>query len=269
VRDGSLLVSGYEVRYRRLGRPGAPTLLLLHGGRAHSGWWTAVAPLFADRFDVLVPDLTGHGDSGHRPHYTPGDWAAELAELVAHTGTSPVTVVGHSMGGRVAIFLAGRYPDLVSRLVLVDTPLRPPGSPPRSTMPRRKRSYPDKESALVRFRLDPPQTAARPDLLRRVGEHGLTPVTGGGWTWKFDPQASRRITDEAMHDELPTVRCPIGTVDGALSTLVGPGTTAYLASRLGRGVPRVTVDGAYHHVPLDNPAGCAAAITAMLTTLSQ
>jgi pimeloyl-ACP methyl ester carboxylesterase len=65
--------------------------------------------------------------------------------------------------------------------------------------------------------------------------------------------------------ELPRLRCQVASVNGRLSTLVGPGTPVLVAHLLGRPLPCITVPGAYHHVPLDAPAACATAIITALT----
>jgi pimeloyl-ACP methyl ester carboxylesterase len=264
----SLTVQGCSVRYFRLGRPGNPPVMLVHGGGAHAGWWTAVAPLLAKRYDVVVPELSGHGGSGHREQYSAEIWVAELAEIAARVGWGSFDLVGHSMGGKVGVFLATHRPDVLDRLVMVDSAFRrpgeawDPGDKPRS----QHKVYPSLEDALARFRLRPGDTSAEPELLRLVARNALTEVPGG-WAWKFDPRARQRITNEALHEELPKIRCRIAMVYGERSPLVGAETLDYVQNRLARPLPRVPVTGAYHHVPLDNPESCCAAIEELLPTL--
>lgn len=71
VRVRRVEVHGCEIRYKHLVRRGATTVALIHGGSAHSGWWTATAGRLASEYDVVLPDLSGHGDSGHREEYQP------------------------------------------------------------------------------------------------------------------------------------------------------------------------------------------------------
>ena len=264
----SVTVQGCSVRYFRLGRAGSPPVMLVHGGGAHAGWWTAVAPLLAKRYDVVVPELSGHGDSGHREQYSAEIWVAELAEIAARVGWVTFDLVGHSMGGKVGVFLATHRPDVLDRLVMVDSAFRrpgevwDPGDKPRS----RHKVYPTLEDALARFRLRPGATSAEAGLLRLVARNALTEVAGG-WAWKFDPRARQRITNEALHEELPKIRCRIGMVHGEQSPLVGAETLDYVQNRLARPLPRVPVAGAYHHVPLDKPESCSAAIEELLDSL--
>lgn len=257
------------VRYRHVARAGAPRVVLLHGGGAHAGWWVGALPGFTGSFDVVLPDLSGHGDSDHRNDYSPEGWAAEVAAVIEDVEGSPVSVVGHSMGGLVGIYLGVRRPDLVERLVVVDSALRQPGPEgwePRGKPIRPKRVYASLEDGLARFKLRPPETTADPELLARVGRHALKRVDGG-WTWKFDPEYSQRFNDVVIHRELSRLEIPFGIVFGERSPLAGPDTVAYVEQTLGRPVASASVADAYHHVPLDNPEGCREAVEGVLQKL--
>jgi pimeloyl-ACP methyl ester carboxylesterase len=247
--------------------PNTRTVLLVHGAAAHAGWWTEVAPLLTG-CQVVVVDLSGHGDSGHREDYDGGEWAAEVAAVIGLTSDRPAVVVGHSMGGLVALAAAARSPELISSIVLVDTrlPLQRPLGLPSSTAPARL--YTSADEALDRFRLLPAETTADPDLLREVARAGLTAVDGG-WRWKYHPRARHRFTTETVLADIARVRCPVGYVYGARSTLGGPTSLAYLEQALGRPVAVRAVADAFHHVPLDHPIACADAVQALIDTLDQ
>lgn len=105
------------------GPPGAPTVVLLHGWIASGGlnWFNAFEPL-AERYNVLAPDLRGHGRgirSGRR--FRLADCADDVAALIHQLDAGPVVPVGYSMGGPVAQLLWRRHPDLVHGLVLCAT----------------------------------------------------------------------------------------------------------------------------------------------------
>ena len=91
------------------GAAGAPAILLLHGLGATAGVWMGVQQEIEDRRvgRWLAPDLSGHGRSGDRPHYSVGSLAAELAELVR--GEPEVHVIGHSLGAYLALALASGW----------------------------------------------------------------------------------------------------------------------------------------------------------------
>jgi 3-oxoadipate enol-lactonase len=104
-------------------RPDAPTVLLLHGWMfpADMHWFTSYGPL-SDRARVLAPDHRGHG-RGTRPSrpFRLTDVADDAAALIRALDAGPVTAVGYSMGGPIALLLWQRHPELVSGLVLCAT----------------------------------------------------------------------------------------------------------------------------------------------------
>lgn len=116
-------LQGHDVAYRLAkAGPDAPTLLLIHGMAGSSGTWEDVMPGLADDFSVLAPDLIGHGESAKpRGDYSLGAFASGLRDLLAELDIGPVTVVGHSLGGGVAMQLAYQHPEVVDRLVLVSS----------------------------------------------------------------------------------------------------------------------------------------------------
>lgn len=100
----------------------AKSVLLLHGLGANSDSWLLQVPaLTASGFRVLAPDLRGFGRSDYPGHISVPDMAADVASLLKALQTGPAHAVGISMGGTVALQLALDYPDLVDRLVLVNT----------------------------------------------------------------------------------------------------------------------------------------------------
>lgn len=112
---------GHDVTYRlERADATAPTLLLIHGMAGNSRTWKGVMPRLAEDFTVLAPDLIGHGESA-KPvgDYSLGAFASGLRDLLALLEIGPVTVIGHSLGGGVAMQLAYQHPELVDRLVLV------------------------------------------------------------------------------------------------------------------------------------------------------
>jgi pimeloyl-ACP methyl ester carboxylesterase len=97
-----------------------PALALVHGFGGAASNWTALAPVLAESFSVVVPELPGHGGSTGLPGPAEGldPYAERLALLLEREGAVPAIVVGHSLGGVVALRLALRRPELVRGLVL-------------------------------------------------------------------------------------------------------------------------------------------------------
>ncbi len=121
VTDATILLAGLEERlYERRGAlirtfegGEGPPLLLVHGFGGAAWNFSELAPLLPGR-RLIIPDLPGHGASSPLPAPTLAGFADVLAELLA----GPTDVLGHSMGGVVALRLAERHPSLVRRLVL-------------------------------------------------------------------------------------------------------------------------------------------------------
>ena len=113
-------IHGHEVRYRRAGDPDAETILLIHGLAGSSLTWKPVMNKLAEDYDVLAPDLLGHGESA-KPmgDYSLGAMASGLRDLLAILDIERATIVGQSFGGGVAMQLAYQHPELCERLVLV------------------------------------------------------------------------------------------------------------------------------------------------------
>lgn len=107
---------------RRVGgpRPGARAAVLLHGltATADLNWHATYGPLAAAGFDVVAPDLRGHGDGPAAGRFRLSDGADDVAALVAALGLGPVVLVGFSLGGAVALATWQRHPAVVAGLVL-------------------------------------------------------------------------------------------------------------------------------------------------------
>jgi pimeloyl-ACP methyl ester carboxylesterase len=111
---------GHAVSYRTAGS--GPALVLLHGIANSSETWEPVAQALAERFEVIAPDLLGHGESATpRGDYSLGAHASGARDLLTALGHEHVTVVGHSLGGGIAMQFAYQFPERCERLVLVSS----------------------------------------------------------------------------------------------------------------------------------------------------
>jgi pimeloyl-ACP methyl ester carboxylesterase len=115
-----LELHGHRVIYRVAGS--GPPVVLIHGMVNSSRHWEDVAMRLADRYTVVAPDLIGHGDSATpRGDYSLGAHAASIRDLLAVIGTDRATIVGHSLGGGVAMQFFYQFPQRTERLVLVSS----------------------------------------------------------------------------------------------------------------------------------------------------
>jgi pimeloyl-ACP methyl ester carboxylesterase len=111
---------GHRVVYRMAGS--GPPVLLIHGMINSSRHWREVALRLADSYTVIAPDLIGHGDSATpRGDYSIGAHAASIRDLIAAIGIDRATVVGHSLGGGIAMQFFYQFPQRTERLVLISS----------------------------------------------------------------------------------------------------------------------------------------------------
>jgi pimeloyl-ACP methyl ester carboxylesterase len=111
---------GHRVIYRMVGS--GPPVVLIHGMVNSSRHWEDVALGLADRYTVIAPDLIGHGDSAAvRGDYSLGAHASSIRDLLAALGTDRATIVGHSLGGGIAMQFFYQFPQRTERLVLVSS----------------------------------------------------------------------------------------------------------------------------------------------------
>lgn len=114
------VLHGHTISYRMGGEGQA--LVLIHGVTSSAETWAPVAPHLAERFTVVAPDLLGHGLSAKpRGDYSMGAYASGLRDLLVTVGIERATIVGHSLGGGIAMQFAYQFPERCERLVLVSS----------------------------------------------------------------------------------------------------------------------------------------------------
>ena len=113
-------IHGHRVSYLAAGE-GSP-IVLIHGVTGACDQWAPVLPHLSGRYSVLAPDLLGHGESAKpRGDYSLGAYASGVRDLIVGLGHDRVTVVGHSLGGGIAMQFAYQFPERCERLVLVSS----------------------------------------------------------------------------------------------------------------------------------------------------
>jgi len=245
------------------------TFVLLHGGAAHVHWWDSVGPLLTAHGRVLALDFRGHGRSqwAGAGNYGPPSYVDDVRGLIESLGTRAI-LVGHSMGGAVAQWVAVTHPELLEALIVVDAPH---GGPPllRRLMWRwrrrsRSRVRPELRSAgdiIRKFRLQPPETSLTKLELERLALLGAEQLANGTWAFRFDPQtrAWRKHGARMMRPKIRNITMPTLILRGDQSGLVSRSHAARMKRKI-RGSVYKEIPRAFHHVPLDNPADTAAAM---------
>jgi pimeloyl-ACP methyl ester carboxylesterase len=272
-------VEGCAIHYLRWGDQSRPGIVLIAGAAGHAHWFSHVAPLIADQFNVVAIDLGGCGDSGRRNEYTQELVAAEIMAVCADAGMMagdirPV-LVGHSVGGQFAVRTALAHGDALLGVIALDA-LRYaslPGDPaiakrsdgPRDIRPARL--YPDRDTAMARFRLQPePQVPVTlPGLLDHIALHSVT-KTEGGWAWKFDSRLTSIMSAGLdLKDRLGELTCHLAAIYGEHTHLADETVLDRMAA-ITRGRASVFVmPGAGHYPMLDSPLAFVAAINGVVT----
>jgi pimeloyl-ACP methyl ester carboxylesterase len=225
------------------------TVLLLHGFLDLAwGWAATVRAGLARRFHVIAPDLRGHGDTGWvgpGAYYHFIDYLADVDEVARAFGRTRLSVVGHSMGGSVAAYFAGSFPERVHRLALLEG-LGPPDSDAavpdrvrvwldgwRRARAREPSSYAGLDEAAARLRAHDPLLGE--ELARELARHGTRSTADGRLRFKHDPlhltMGPNPFRVEYAAAFWRRVTCPVLVVEGDASVFRAAG--AEMERRLG------------------------------------
>ncbi len=260
------------LNYVDWGNHAAPPLVLVHGGRDHARSWDWVARELRGDYHVMALDNRGHGDSQwtNSGTYMVDEFVHDLAEFVHQKKLAPLTVIGHSLGGVIALRYAGIHPDNVIKLVAIEglglgrraksnendpAPVRYrkwiEGMRDLATWEERR--YATFEDALGRMREANRRLSA--EKARHLTRHGTRRNDDGSLSWKFDHYFFTRfmapvgLDTNETHELWANIACPTLLVRGADSWAADPeadGSAAHF-----RDVQCATIEGAGHWVHHD------------------
>jgi pimeloyl-ACP methyl ester carboxylesterase len=272
---------GLKIHYWEWGDPNEETVVFVHGVRDQGRSWehfisSMVARGYPLRHAVAL-DLRGHGDSewpATGRGYQHEDFLTDLAGLLRHLNKEPLTLIGHSLGGSMALLYAGAFPEKVKCLVLLESlgPFaRADDDVPEIIAERLTgRSYieiPFPYSSLEaaakglqkRFPLIPDAAALHMAL------YG-TKKRGDSYLWKYDPVLRYRTTTALSEGQIEAfirrVKCPIlfvyGTESDFMQSVRGPRAKLFKNARV------MPLDGAGHHIPHEKPLELAEIVVPFL-----
>jgi pimeloyl-ACP methyl ester carboxylesterase len=258
-------------------------LLLLHGFGNEAHIWDDFAPGVAPYYRTLALDHRGHGDSDWDPErrYEHESMVADVERATAELGIDRLVLVGHSLGGRIATLFAGRHPERIAGLVIVDVG-------PEVDARGRLRIQQDVESqpepvfdSVAEYArvLSLAYPAARPDALQRMALHGLKKRPDERFELKMDPAlrgvfrseetpeqaaAREREMEQTLWDALAKIACPTLVVRGAASDILSPDVADRMVDEVLAKGRLAVVPRAGHSVMTDNPDGFREAVNAFL-----
>ena len=106
------------LNFRKTGH--GPALVILHGLYGASDNWISIAKKLEERFTIFIPDLRNHGKSPHTVTHTYQDMVGDLVQFFNDHQLKEATILGHSMGGKLAMMFAAEYPELITGLIVAD-----------------------------------------------------------------------------------------------------------------------------------------------------
>ena len=269
--ERAIRVNGLNLHYLDWGPPTAPPVVLLHGITGHARVWDHLAERLVPGRRVLALDQRGHGDSDPAPDddYRVATMADDLAAFVSSLGLDRFALLGHSMGGRIAIQYAAAHAVRLERLIVVDIgpDIELAGLQRVRDMMAQSPERIESEDWAVEYnrRANPRQD---PHLLRERVRHGLKRLPDGGLTWKYakglrDMMRAGRRDAVDLWEPLPRIPCPTLIVRGADSDILSAEVAKKMAGRLAEG-RLVEIAGAGHTVPADRPEDFVRQVRAFL-----
>jgi esterase len=249
----------------RFENPSAPALVILHGLLGSARNWTTIGRALQERFDVHALDLRNHGSSPHAESMRWPELVADLERYLEDHGLNEIHLIGHSLGGKIAMRFACEQPDVVKKLVVVDIAAKayPPYHDnkfkamkriPTAELTSRKEA----DELLTPMVED---WAMRQFLLTSLVRNGES-----GFKWQ--------INLEALHASLPTIRLnsfrdgaryegPSLLVIGGKSDFIQDGDLEHMREWLPQ-IESVTVPNAGHNVHVEDRKGFLQAISGWL-----
>lgn len=253
ARSGEL-----QIHLRRTGKPGGTPVLIVHGLSYFSWDWLETAQALGGEREVIAMDMRGFGDSHWSPakDYSVPAMAQDIVAVLDHAGWPRALLVGHSMGGRSATYVAAKHPARVAGLVLVDyTPENAPEGTRRTTemVGNTPDAFASIEQAMQYF--------GKND---RARFEAYLKKTGNQYQVKRDPyfrDQFKRVLEGGERPRLGVdmwgligeVRCPILSMRGTRSDMYAPET----AQKMQAANPRLQVAevAAGHNIAGENPEG--------------
>lgn len=253
--------------YAYLDEGSGPLLVFGHGLLADKQMFRAQIDALSDRHRCVSLDWPGHGESGYREQgWTFYDMVEDTVALLAELGEPRATFVGLSQGGMVFMRLAIRHPELVARLVLLDTSAGPedPAHLPQYEQLREGLYRGDEATraqlaeAVAQILYGPVWRERDPDGLRHEIELMLAHDREG------QQRAARAVFDrDDVTEQLAAITCPTLVVVGELDGATPPDRAEAIAARIA-GSRLVRIPDAGHHTPIENPGPVTAALEEFL-----
>jgi pimeloyl-ACP methyl ester carboxylesterase len=271
-------LDGATLAAKRWGDRAHPPLLALHGWLDNAGSFDALAPLLAERWQVIALDLRGHGHSSHIAagswyHYV--DYFDDIRATLDHFGWQRVDLLGHSLGGTLASLFAALYPERVGNLLLIEA-LGPLTTTLDEALPQLRRAL-DQHAAFATRRPLRVFAALEEAIAARVMANDLSDAAAraivsrgvdavdGGYVWSSDPRLTLASPQRYTEQQ---VLAMLGAIHARTLLVLADPATSYLPTAMmdGRAARvaniRVVRLAGHHHLHLEDAPAVAQAIRA-------
>lgn len=257
-----------EIYHRIVGNDSTKIpLVFLHGLMGFAANWGKIWPHFESNYKVLVFDQRGHGRSTKpQTGYSPEEYAADLHELLSFLGWERAHIIGHSMGGRVALQFAHNYPEQTASLTMEDSGAE--ANPSRvhwitNLLGKIPTPFPDREAAkkffTTEFKDDPMTGSFLHANLETLADQTLN--------WRFHAPGMIETVEKGRAQDATKIfqdlQIPILLVRGGKSVEF-PANEATRMEKLNSRAKLVTIPGAGHYVHAEKPTEFSAALSAFL-----
>ena len=253
-----------DLFYREYGS-GAP-VIMIHGLLGMSDNFIPVAKKLADQYKVILPDLRNHGNSPHSGEFDLNVLTADIIELYHKLNFNSAVIIGHSLGGRIAISAALKYPDLFSRLIVEDiAPRKYSGNKSINNLLQAMNRLDLKSKGSINeidesLKLLIPDTRNRQLVLKNISRIGE-----GVYEWKLNLKVITTKVESLMAPVFEDVEFskPTLFIKGGRSNLIGPEDDEIIRKFF----PAATIEiipNAGHWVHADEPQLFLEKVTAFL-----
>ena len=268
--EHKVVINGLTLHYLEWEPRKSPTLLLLHGYLSRAQIWTGFAPEFSRHFRILALNQRGHGDSDWSPDgaYSIDDHFTDLARFIELLDLKDLIIMGHSMGGRNALFYTACLPDRVKKLMLVDAR---PGNSEDSISALKKMlaglglSGDDLQNIHEKAEKLYPHLSLKEAFEIILMERAHTSIRShsGFDPWLITASKLAGFLVEDLWPFMESVTCPTLIIRGQHSDFISPAE----AENMCRIIPKATlsvIPGASHVPMLENPTEFKEAVLSFL-----
>ncbi len=246
--------------------PDRPALIFLPGLTNHAHYWDEIAPFFLENYAVYALDWRGHGDSAAATSYGYTDYAADLSRLVNYLVPTRYFLVGHSLGGYVALFYASQLEEPLMLAGVVACDVKTSSAEEEHLIGRKAGAKPqpffhDLAGVTARLRATMPDSSVSDERLLELAQEGVF-QEGPAFRLKYD----RQVLDFEPVDPYSfaaQVTIPTLVINGANSEIMNAKQARELVNALPQ-AKRVEIPEAGHFVYLDRPAEFAEAVKSFL-----